>query len=337
MNLEDVIDPEYGLQQDEWSLTRPKFGDQGQLEVIGWSGRNKSGNKLYLARCDVCAQDHELFGDGVFKSLKGSLMCEQIPCGCSCRVKWTAEQYKIRCTRQANGLGYVFLDWAEPFTSSRTKLLLYCPRHGEWNSTSLNSFLSSGHACPACRTEVATTAAKKSLTKPDHEMIASFHASGQFPTGTQFWRSMRLNSEGTARYWHVHCPECNYTGEAESGSLQKGSRPCLCSRARQKQAYINWIVGDGGQNVALKFGIANVARRRVRQQNKACQYEVRPYLVYEFPTKQQCQAAERECKETLECGILSQEEMPDGYTETTCPSNLARIKSIYEKHGGVVQ
>lgn len=35
MNLEDVIDPEYGLQQDEWSLSKPTFGKENQLEVIG--------------------------------------------------------------------------------------------------------------------------------------------------------------------------------------------------------------------------------------------------------------------------------------------------------------
>ena len=49
MNLEDVIDPEYGLQQDEWSLSKPKFDEEGQLEVIGWSGRQKTNNaRFYL-------------------------------------------------------------------------------------------------------------------------------------------------------------------------------------------------------------------------------------------------------------------------------------------------
>ena len=41
-NLEDLIDPEYGLQQDEWSLTRPRFGTEGQLEVIGWGCTGQS-------------------------------------------------------------------------------------------------------------------------------------------------------------------------------------------------------------------------------------------------------------------------------------------------------
>ena len=41
MNLEDVLDPEYGLQQDAWSLSKPTFGEEGQLEVVGWSGKSK--------------------------------------------------------------------------------------------------------------------------------------------------------------------------------------------------------------------------------------------------------------------------------------------------------
>lgn len=70
MNLEDVIDPEYGLQQDEWSLTRPKFGKEGQLEVVGWSGKSGS-NNLYILMCLTCNQDSELFGEGYFRSVKG--------------------------------------------------------------------------------------------------------------------------------------------------------------------------------------------------------------------------------------------------------------------------
>lgn len=50
MNLEDVIDPAYGLQQDEWSLSKPKFGEHGQLEVVGWSGREHN-KKWYILRC----------------------------------------------------------------------------------------------------------------------------------------------------------------------------------------------------------------------------------------------------------------------------------------------
>ena len=63
MNLEDVLDPEYGLQQDAWSLSKPTFGEEGQLEVVGWSGI-QGRIKLYVLKCDKCSQGSELFGEG---------------------------------------------------------------------------------------------------------------------------------------------------------------------------------------------------------------------------------------------------------------------------------
>ncbi|MNE68876.1 hypothetical protein D3C80_1645600 [compost metagenome] len=162
-------------------------------------------------------------------------------------------------------------------------------------------------------------------------------ASGQFTEGTKFCRSERLNSRNEKVYWYVDCPDCGSTGESTSSGLQKGCRPCLCTRSRQQEGYINWIVDTTDQAVALKFGVANVTKRRVTEQNKRGDYEIRNYLIYKFPNKLSCFAAERECKKTLDCGVLTYEQMPDGWTETTDILNLVRIKSIYEKHGGIRQ
>lgn len=57
----------------------------------------------------------------------------------------------------------------------------------------------------------------------------------------------------------------------------------------------------------------------------------------EFPDKQSCLKAERECLQELDCGVLSREEMPDGYTETTDASNLVKIENIYRRNGGLMQ
>ncbi|MNF85567.1 hypothetical protein D3C84_679660 [compost metagenome] len=330
MNLEDVIDPEYGLQQDAFSEGRPRFGDKQQLEVIGWSGRSSSRQKYYILCCNICAQDAEVFGDGLFRSPKGCLVAGQVPCGCSKRPHWSEQQYSTLCYRASHGLGYEFIGWAETFNGGETKIDQFCSEHGVWSSGRIRHLLRLSQGCPGCRAEVVGTRSRK----PDEAMILSFLASGQFHTETKFWRSTRLTSQGFATYWHVHCPECDSVGEAQSEELRRGCRPCLCSKFRQQQAYINWLVDNTNQAVALKFGIANNAKQRVKQQDRKCVYEVRQYLVYTFPTKKQCLAAERECKQTLPCAIISKDDMPDGYTETTYTYNLARIKAIYEKHGG---
>lgn len=97
MNLEDLIDPKYGLQQDEWSLTAPRFGEEGQLQVIGWSGRQRT-HKLYILKCVKCLQDSELFGNGLFKCSKSNLIKGQIPCGCG-KSRWTELQKTIIARR----------------------------------------------------------------------------------------------------------------------------------------------------------------------------------------------------------------------------------------------
>ena len=94
---------------------------------------------------------------------------------------------------------------------------------------------------------------------------------------------------------------------------------------------------DNNNAVCIKFGIANNSKQRIKRQNSKSIYEIRQYQVYTFPTVQQCKKAERECKKELICGVISKTDMLDGYTETTCTSNLARVKSIYEKNGGVLK
>ena len=327
MNLVDIIDPECGLQQDEWSQGRPRFGQENQLEVIGWSCRNKIGVKYYIVECDKCRQDAELFGDGCFRCLKGQLGSGVIPCGCSSQVCWSMEQYATLCRRKSVELGYTFIGFDGEWRNRTTKIKMFCEKHGVWVSGTIINLVNLGQGCPGCGNDATT--------KPDDVMISSFIASGCFHPDTKFWRSERKTSRGKRSYWHMFCPECGEQGEAFCGCLQKGNRPCACSRNRQQQAYINWVVDENNQALALKLGIATNSSRRVTQQNNRSTYEIRNHSIYIFPDVSSCKAAERECKQTFVCGILTKEEMPDGYTETTDVLNLVKIKQIYEKHGGV--
>ncbi|MNY53388.1 hypothetical protein D3C86_1891410 [compost metagenome] len=123
-------------------------------------------------------------------------------------------------------------------------------------------------------------------------------------------------------------------GEAYLAALKSGNRPCCCSNNRQTKAYIN-ILSEGSTQIALKFGIANTVKRRVKEQNSYSIYDVVNCKTYQFLDKVACLAAERECKKVLFCGVVSKSDMPDGYTETTYLYNLDKIVEIYKKHGGV--
>jgi hypothetical protein len=60
------------------------FGEEGQIEVVGWSGnKDGKGDKLYILKCNKCSKDSELFGEGYFRSTKGNLVKGAVPCGCS--------------------------------------------------------------------------------------------------------------------------------------------------------------------------------------------------------------------------------------------------------------
>lgn len=125
MNLEDVIDNKYGLLQDDWSLAGQKFGEDGQLQIVGWSGKNKSGNKFYIGKCRICMGDFELHGEGYFRCNKGNLLSGKLPCGCT-RLKMSKEQYSTLCIRKANEMGYSFLGFMGKWSGKKTKIRLFC-------------------------------------------------------------------------------------------------------------------------------------------------------------------------------------------------------------------
>lgn len=333
MNLDRLVDPVYGLQEDEWSLTAPRFGKEGQLTVVGWSGKTRAGrgNKFYILRCDFCIKDTELHGDGYFRSLKHGLISGKVPCGCTFNPRWSKEQYSIICSRKALELGYKFLEFGEMWLGHQTKIRVLCEKHGEWDSGTITSLCNQNCGCPSCGLDKGA----ESNTKLDSVVIQTFFDSKGFHPDTKFWRSDRKDSRGCRPYWNVYCPDCEETGEATGSDFQRGQRPCACSKQRQQECYINWVIDDHKNAVAIKFGVARDSKRRIKQQNSKSVYALKQHNIYSFPSVQQCKRAERECKRELECGILLRRDMPDGWTETTYVYNLDKIIEIYERNGGV--
>lgn len=330
MNLEDVIDLEYGLQQDEWSLGLPRFGKESQLEVIGWSGKYGR-NKYYIVKCSICSGDTEVYGSGHFRSRRKDLTGGKIPCGCSKSPRHSREQYEILCKRMCEALEYTFVGFSDNWRGKDTKISVVCNVHGLWETGRISTLLNKKCGCPACSGERIG----KATLKSDEEMINSFFLSGCFSEGTRFWRSNREDKLGRrASYWFMECPDCGVTGESFSGNLQRGQRPCNCPDNRQRQCYINYLI-DSGSSVALKFGIAVNSEQRLKHQASKTCYTVLQYAVYEFEDTSYCKKAERECLQELECGVVLKRDMPDGWTETTWVYNLDKIIEIYERNGGI--
>lgn len=328
MDLKDIIgDSE--LQQNEYSLSRPTFGKDNQLGIVGWYGKSNA-NNVYILKCSICSQDSELYGEGYFRGTRTHLISGRLPCGCSKSPKRSKEQFATLCSRKASELGITFLGFVGEWLGNHTKIKMSCEKHGVWETGVAGSLIHKGAGCPGCKADITSAVKRKS----DEVMIQSFFNSEAFCFGTKFWRSERVDSNGTQQYWFMSCPACGTIGEAQSSALQNGTLPCLCSSNRQRECYIN-LVKDGDTIIALKFGIANKSEQRVKQQNRRSVYDIELFGVWKFSDKQSCLRAERECLQELQTGIVSNLEMIDGWTETTYPGNLDKIIQIYEINGGI--
>lgn len=131
--------------------------------------------------------------------------------------------------------------------------------------------------------------------------------------------------------------ECQQHGEqnATPNYFLTGSGCPLCAGHNQQQCYIN-VVKDGDLPVALKIGIAKDSDVRLKRQNVGNLFQMGRLALYNFTTIEECKAAEQECKTVLERGIVSKQDMPDGWTETVALTDYDKVVSIYERFGGVL-
>lgn len=298
------------------------FGLHGQITIVGWLGKDKSGKKVYIVECSICKQDSELFGYGVFKTSLSNLNKGQTPCGCSKKPIWSEHQYLTLLKRELTGEKYSVIELSEEYQGAKTKVKFLCPQHGFWENNGNAVF--NGQRCPVCANNIRVEKLKEHNTKPDSYFLEMIMSRGEHPAGTKLEKVSRNN-------WNYYCPLCDDWYKMTYSTLSKGGKSCNCSKFNPKQAYIR-LMKDGDIPVAIKFGVSNYSEKR-NYKNTDLQYET--LSVWEFPNRDTCLAAERECKISFVCGIIPKYIMPDGYTETTSVYNLDMIIEIYSKFGGV--
>jgi hypothetical protein len=238
------------------------FGEDNQIVVISRDLARVNPNRKYSPRpylvfCSECAKDNEMFGDGIFHTLKGALVSGSLPCGCSWNPRLSREQWLVKVHRKCLTNGYDFLGVQGEWSGSTTILCLRCRIDGnEWSTTSIESLLI-GSGCPACARVQITLGSIKS----DEVMINSFICTGAFPLGTKFTRA-----KGKSK-WKYVCPICSkdeYTLNnvctgiftSNSGNLQKGILSCRCAgqviwTQQQREYQINKALSE--ENSKYKF------------------------------------------------------------------------------------
>lgn len=310
------------------------FTVKSGVTVIGLVDLDRKNKPKYLViKCEICSKDEELFGDGLFVIRKNHLKNGVDPCGCARTCRWTKEQYAILCKR-VEMPNITFKGLIEPFKGKYTKIALYCEHHGLWETHTINRFLSMKAGCPKCSREALTENLVKISKKTDEYFIEKFTNTGAFPEGTTFKKTDELDKQGVKSVWQVYCPECCTTNKSDLSRLSCGKRPCFCTKNKQTTAYIN-IISDGATPVALKFGVSAKPMVRLNIIGWSALFNVQNYGVWNFRTHEDCIEAENTCKRVLQCGILTKQEMRDGWSETTWVYNLDKIIDIYESFGGI--
>lgn len=304
-----------------------KFGKSENLTVLGWYKRIRH-IKQYVVQCDVCNKNDTLFGSGHFSTDWGRIKANMIPCGCSKSHKYTEAEYTAVCKATISNTGFKFIGWAEEYRGVVTKCIINCSLHGNWTVKGYHLVLS-GSRCRQCSLEANLPLAWEGVKISDEDYIRRFKNEGGFIENTVFSRDLE-----DSQMWTYLCTMCGEEGRNQAGRLLKGQLSCACSSMSQKYAYISYIM-ENSLPLAIKLGITKYPSTRATQQRLKCIYDLRLYGIWEFENVFSCKEAERICKNTLTCGILSKEEMKDGWTETTSPFNLEAIIKVFEGCGGI--
>lgn len=221
------------------SFIGTKFGDMSQITVISHTGRSNNGHAIYNVKCDVCAKDTELYGDGVFEIIKNNLVGGAVPCGCAKSPRRNVQQFTVLINRVCKERNYNFNGFiGNKKVGNETKLNLFCVKHQHsWVTTSFKGLVMSGYGCPLCRNEVSSSV----NMLEDEFHINEFFDTGSFVEGTIFCRSERKNLVGMSPFFKYLCPICRVdeycvnntcTGVFESHmfTMKKGQVACRCSK-----------------------------------------------------------------------------------------------------------
>lgn len=304
-----------------------RFGSENQIEVIGHGYYNQRKCRIYFVKCHKCCLDTELYRDGIFEARIGCLKLGKIPCGCSPNPSWKDWQMYVLISRKlGRNENLKFIGWLDGiYKGQSTKCVVECKIHGVNSGNTVTHIWNSGyHGCVSC--------ARIGQNSKSLEYIRSlFMSNNTYHPETRFWKSDREDGRGYKSYWKGYCPECDSEFEAQYSSLSVGNRSCNCKQFRQRQLYIN-TVWDGETPVALKFGISDKYLQRLKVQDRKSIYTVKNYLVAYFDNHGEAISLERDIKAKFNTGILSKEEMTDGWKETVSPLLLEDLVDFIIQH-----
>ncbi len=192
-----------------------KTFNDGKLTVV--DGGDKEGS--VKVKCAVCAEDSELFDNGIFEPQYGNLVSGKLPCGCSKRYIWNLQQYAVKIQRKITDEGLLIEFKGFGISNSRlscTPVRLFCNTAlAEYEVSTISSFfLGAGNY-------------GKSFTAMERleQYIEGNPRQKVWDTGKK---------KGTSLLLGFYCGICESNGyeslfTVRSNELFSGQVPCYCS------------------------------------------------------------------------------------------------------------
>lgn len=288
---------------------------------VGGVDNITSGTKLKL-HCNICGYD---WGT---TSVSKFLDCGRGCPSCSNNIsKLTTRQFvEDAISKHGAVYDYSLININDEIILSRQKLDVNCLLHGPW-PVDYQHHVERGSGCPhpeCCWKKISEV--KASNTEEFIHKAIKVHGDKYDYTDTVYHRAFTT--------LEIKCNACKNVFPQLASDHLSGCGCPYCAGKNQKELYI-FKVSDGDIPVAIKSGIAINHKIRLRQQQGKSCYDLEVITVFVFDEVEDCKKAESECKATLNRGILTKQEYPDGYMETYNINDLDKIKEIAVKYNGV--
>lgn len=301
--------------------------EDGKLEVVGVFEHTKGKPAKFKVTCTKCSKDPELFPEGYFVSTKGDLIKGNKPCGCSKIPKWKPFQFLILARRAGEKKDFIVHGFEE-FKGAYTKLDLECLKDGYKWTAIIHSIINKGSGCPKCR----DTSASEQKKTPNHialqncisickEMdydVIGFVDGYKGTHKTRFEYNCKIHGKQNVSHHDF----------VNTGSRCKGCTKYGYSTSKQGTLYVYQWIKDG--HSFIKFGITNQKEvARIKKQKRGTEYKYKKIWSANFEDGSIPLHIENYIKNSgIEIGIMSKEEFPDGFTETTHTDSLVVLENL---------
>lgn len=285
-----------------------------------------SGKTLVRIYCPHCKErDPELFPDGMFTVNLVTVRRSLIPCACGERYKHTPEQARIIIERRLEGSDLKFIDFHTEYINSKSRLILSCNCHGEWDTTTYSNLINKPErGCPRCGD--LKVRQKKRLSKNEiiNNVNKVLNGSSVIIEDVLYYKNNFESRVGLCDTENMFCYIRSYSDILRGRYTKHYSRkPKLFSYILKSKNF-------------FKFGITSDIKARFLKIQKSCTEEISLYKTFKFSNEFDAIYSEKLCKSSVQTCVVGKDILSDGYTETFREEDLSKVITILSEKSDII-